>query len=270
MEDNNSVKTFYGNAKEDDRLGRETLEYTRTKSIVSRYLCCNSMEIADVGGATGAYSFWLAKIGHQVHLLDLAENHIEIAKQRSVEKGIKLASYSCADARSLPYENESMDMVLLMGALYHFQAIESRMKCLTEAFRVLRKDGVLLCTVMNRYNYLISSLKYSHLREKIGLDSIKHALSTGVYDNTAYTSMPLLYGYTPREIFLEMKESGFDDITQIAVEGIANALGDNTLPLDENEAEKLIKCIELVESVPELLGVSRNIITVGKKVKICN
>ena len=265
MENNNDVKTFYGNVKEDERLGRETLEFIRTKNIICRFLYCDSMEIADVCGATGAYAFWLAKMGHRVHLLDLAENHINLAKQHSIEKGIDLESYSCADARSLPYENESMDMVLLMGALYHLQSKESRIKCLTEAFRVLKKGGVFLCTVMNRYNYLISSLKYSHLREKINIETIKHALSTGVYDNTSYTMLPLAYGYAPGEIVLEMTETGFKDIAQIAVEGIANALSDNTLPLDEAEAERLIKCIELLESVPELIDVSRNIITVGKK-----
>jgi len=223
------------------------------------------MNIADVGGATGAYSYWLAKMGHHVHLLDLAKNHVEIAMQKGQDTGVTLASYKCADARELPYESESMDMVLLMGALYHFRDKESRLKCLTEASRVLKKRGILITTIMNRYNYLISSLKYKHLIEGMGIEPIEKALTTGIIDNTEYTRLPLSYGYIPGEIVLDMNDVGFTDVNLIAVEGIANALGNNQLPEDKNEAERLLRCIELVESAPELMGVSRNIIAVGRK-----
>ena len=265
MENNENVKLFYStDFNEDERAGRETLEYARSKEIISRYLCEGLMDIADICGATGAYAFWLAEMGHRVHLLDLAEKHIEIARQKSAKNGIKLISYSCADARCLPYENESMDMVLLMGALYHFRSKEARIKCLSEAFRVLRKGGTLICTVMNRYNYLISSMKYGHL-ERLGIEPIKQALSTGVFDNTSYTRLPLSYGHTPQEIVGEMTEAGFGEIRQVAVEGLANAMSNNTLPANKEEAAQLMQGIALVESVPELIGVSRNIISVGIK-----
>ena len=262
MENNHNVIAFYENSyNENEREERETLEFTRSKSIIARYLTAHkSMEIADVCGATGAYSFWLAEMGHQVHLLDLVPNHIDIAKQKSQDKGICLASYSCADARELPYENKSMDMVLLMGALYHFQARESRIKCLTEAFRVLKNDGILLCTVINRYNNLIASLKYPHILEDIGFEPIKASLATGIFPAS---TLPLSYAHMPKEIVSEMTEAGFEDVNIIAVEGIANPLGktaENT-----EDFEQLLKCIELVESVPELIGTSRNIIAAGRK-----
>ncbi|MCL2285472.1 MAG: class I SAM-dependent methyltransferase [Firmicutes bacterium] len=266
MENNDAVKSYYADVfNENERELRETLEFARSKNIISRFLHSSSMDIADICGGTGAYAFWLAEMGHIVHLLDLAENHIEIARQKSIEKSVELASYTCADARNLPYENESMDMVLLMGALYHLQSKESRMKCLQEAFRVLKKDGIMICTVMNRYNFLISSMKYRHLIDAMGLEPIKQALYSGIIDNNAYTKLPLSYGHTPEEIVCEMTESGFVNIVQVAVEGIANALGNNTLPTDDKEAKQLISCIELVESVPELIGVSRNIISIGTK-----
>jgi len=266
MEDNQSVKAFYENeCDENAREGRETIEFARSKNIISRYLRKKDMEIADVCGATGAYSFWLAAMGHRVHLLDLAPNHIETAKQKSRASGLALASYSCADARELPYDDNSMDLVLLMGALYHFRSPASRLRCLTEAYRVLRKGGTLLCTVLNRYNFLIASLKYKHLIERMGVDPIEKALSTGIIDNPAFTSLPLLYGHTPGEIVSELTTAGYKDIKLIAVEGIANALSDNQLPGDTAEAARLLRCVELLESVPELMGVSRNIIAAGTK-----
>lgn len=265
MENNQNVKDFYKNKiKEEEREGRETLEFTRSKIIIRRHLSESIMDIADVGGATGAYSFWLAGMGHRVHLLDLADNHIDIAKQKSQDNGILLASYSCADARELPYKKESMDMVLLMGALYHFRLKESRMKCISEAYRVLRNGGVFICTVINRYNYLIAPMKYTHLIESMGLEPIEEALATGISDNPNF-SLPLSYTYTPSEITTDLIESGFTNNKLIAVEGIANAISNNQLPENKGEAARLLRCIELAESVPELVGVSRNIIAVGSK-----
>ena len=259
MEDNNNVIAFYeNNYKEDEREERETLEFFRSKDIISRYLAKPCMEIADVGGATGAYSFWLASMGHQVHLLDLLQNHIEIAKRKSKENGLALASYLCADARELPYNSECMDMVLLIGALYHLHSPEARVKCLLEAYRVIKPGGLILCTVINRWNTVIAPLKYK-IFDSYGLEYLEKALTTGAFEKGNF------YSHTPDEIIEEITSAGFNEINLIAVEGIANILGDNKIPADITEAAQLFWGIERTESLPELIGVSRNIIAVGSK-----
>jgi len=258
MENNDKVKAFYGEYKEDEREGRETLEFVRSKIIISRCLAKPGMEIADVGGATGAYSFWLAGMGHRVHLLDLAANHIELAKQKGLEKGVALASYECADARELPYDDNSMDIVLLMGALYHLHSSRARNKCLSEAYRVLKPGGLILCTVMSRYGLLIATQKY-RLFDSYSRKYVEDSLNTGIHDKANF------YAHTPDEIVLEMSSAQFKSIRLVAVEGIGNALTDNKIPEDEREAARLLWSIELTESAPELLGVSRNIIAVGEK-----
>jgi len=258
MENNDKVKAFYEDYKEDEREGRESLEFLRSKDIISRYLAKPDMEIADVGGATGAYSFWLAEMGHRVHLLDLAPNHIEIAKQKGQGKGLALSSYSCADARELPYEDQSMDMVLLMGALYHLQSPEARARCLSETFRILKPGGLILCTIMNRFALVIASQKYK-LFDSYSREYIENSFKTGIHDKASF------YAHTPDEIISEMTSAQFESIQLIAVEGIGNALTNNQVPEDKREAARLLWCIELTETVPELLGASRNIIAVGRK-----
>jgi len=261
MEEIKKVKIFYESLNEDSRLETQTKEFARSKSIISRYLYDNNMEIADVCGGTGPYSFWLAEKGHNVHLLDLTQKHIDIARQKSKTKGVALSSYACADARDLPYENESMDLVLLMGALYHLQTKESRIKCLTEAFRVLKCGGYVICTVLNRYNIFVATLKWN-LFHVFDLDTIEKALKLGMAENF---TLPQAYSHTPNEIMTELSYAGFENTKVVAVEGIANIFGDYSLPSDEKEAERLLKCIELSESIPELMGVTRNMIAVGKK-----
>ena len=137
-----TINTFYNSTQmEVDRLGQYVfqLEKHRTQEIILRYLR-HSMIIADIGGATGAYAFWLHDMGHKVHLLDAAEFHIEAATKTSITENKPLASILLGDARKPPYDDEQFDMVLLFGPLYHLQQKEDRIKAIVEAKRVLKKD----------------------------------------------------------------------------------------------------------------------------------
>src|SRR6187401_2151112 len=157
-----TINTFYNSTQmETNRLGQHVfqLEKTRTQEIILRYIR-SSMKIADIGGATGAYSFWLHGMGHRVHLLDAAEFHIEATTKISITENKPLASISLGDARQLPYDDEQFDLVLLFGPLYHLQEKEDRVKSVAEAKRVLKKGGVLLAATITRYaSYLMDSGK---------------------------------------------------------------------------------------------------------------
>ena len=94
------IDHYSQDAYEDERLkiGIGRFEYLRTKEIVSRYLTTNAMKILDIGCATGAYSFWLAEMGHRVFMLDAVERHIEIAKAQIYEKNIGQISPKALEA----------------------------------------------------------------------------------------------------------------------------------------------------------------------------
>ena len=70
-EGNDKVIEFYENTNEDARFDGKSKELTRSKNIISRYLFSDKMEIADISGGTGPYSFWLAEKGHRLHLLEI-------------------------------------------------------------------------------------------------------------------------------------------------------------------------------------------------------
>jgi 2-polyprenyl-3-methyl-5-hydroxy-6-metoxy-1,4-benzoquinol methylase len=61
------------------------IERIRTQELLQRYLPPPPAVILDVGGAAGAYSFWLAQQGYQVHLIDAVPHHI--AQAREIAKG---------------------------------------------------------------------------------------------------------------------------------------------------------------------------------------
>jgi 2-polyprenyl-3-methyl-5-hydroxy-6-metoxy-1,4-benzoquinol methylase len=103
------IVEHYASYDESKRLtdGFGLLERERTKELINRYLPSSQAVIIDVGGAAGVYSFWLASLGHKVHLVDIVPRHIEQAKQMSAKPGSpRLASMRVGDARDLGFPDE--------------------------------------------------------------------------------------------------------------------------------------------------------------------
>jgi hypothetical protein len=65
------IVEFYTKTPEESRLGRGSsqLEFERTQELIRRFLPAAAVRVADVGGASGPYAFWLAAQGGEVHLI---------------------------------------------------------------------------------------------------------------------------------------------------------------------------------------------------------
>ncbi len=145
------VDQFYTDSSEQDRLkfGLGPLEWERNGELIGRYLTSgNSLNIADVGGGPGIYSEWLAKQGHQVFLIEPVQKHIEQAdkRNRKLKNPFRIIH---GEARQLKLEDESCDLVILHGPLYHLQEKNDRLQALREAKRILRPEGHLLAFAIN-------------------------------------------------------------------------------------------------------------------------
>ena len=99
-----AILNYYDNAPEETRLdfGSSRLEAERTRELILRHLPRPPAAVLDVGGAAGAYAFWLAELGYDVHLLDATPRLVDVARQRNGQVTARLASCRVADARSLP------------------------------------------------------------------------------------------------------------------------------------------------------------------------
>jgi ubiquinone/menaquinone biosynthesis C-methylase UbiE len=90
--------------------------------------------IADVGGGTGRYAEWLAAEGHEVELVEPVPFHVEQARERAGDPpgfGVHRA-----DARAVPFADDTFDAVLILGPLYHLGEHEDRIAAACEARRV--------------------------------------------------------------------------------------------------------------------------------------
>jgi 2-polyprenyl-3-methyl-5-hydroxy-6-metoxy-1,4-benzoquinol methylase len=126
----------YRQIDESKRLssGAGELEQIRTKELIERASPKNRSVIVDVGGAAGVYSLWLARQGHEVHLIDPVPDHVARAQAASEGQAMhRLSGCEVGDARDLRRPDASADVVLMLGPLYHLTERGDRLRALREA-----------------------------------------------------------------------------------------------------------------------------------------
>ena len=157
----NAIESYYARGGEAPRLasGPNQIEFARTQDILRRVLPSPPAVVYDVGGGPGVYAAWLARLGYETHLLDVTPLHVEQARQLSqAQPDAPLASCEVGDARSLPRADASVDVVLLLGPLYHLTERAHRVAALREAARVCRPGGVVCAAAISRYASALDGL----------------------------------------------------------------------------------------------------------------
>jgi SAM-dependent methyltransferase len=223
----------------------------------------------DVGGGVGAYALPLARRGYITHLIDPVPLHIKQAhREAGKQPAHPLASARVGDARNLPFEDDSVDLVLLLGPLYHLTEKGDRLLALHEALRALRSDGILLAAGISRFVSTCDGLRRGYLREREFEEIVERDLLDGQHRNR--TKRPewftTSYFHSPDELAGEVKESGFVLEALLAAEGPAWLLSelDDWLSTDES-VEVLLRAIRRIEAEPSLLGVSSHFLAVARK-----
>jgi 2-polyprenyl-3-methyl-5-hydroxy-6-metoxy-1,4-benzoquinol methylase len=264
------IKEFYSHGMESNRLETEEfkLEGLRTKEIIGRYLTENNLNILDIGGGAGYYSYWLAGKGHQVSLVDLSPGNIELVRKHAKNSGISLKKFETGDAVSLNFPDGQFDVVLLMGPLYHLIDRAERVRALSEARRVLKPNGILLAAIISRYASLIDGFQRDLVIDDRFYELLLQDLKTGTHLNETgnLTYFTTSYFHTPNEIISEIAESGLSLERLIPVEcfgWIVQNLGEKEK--DNAYMTKLLDTIRMVEGNDDLLPISPHTIAIARK-----
>ena len=143
METLELLTKFYENYDEEGRLlsRHGSVEFLTTMRYIERYLK-PGMRILEIGAATGRYSHTLARMGYAVDAVELVQHNVDIFKSLTQEgENITIRQ---GDARDLSaFADETYDIVLLLGPMYHLFTQEDQHKALPEALRVTKRGGIL-------------------------------------------------------------------------------------------------------------------------------
>lgn len=108
-------------------------------------------KILEVGAGTGRDSFGMVRLGASVVTLDYSTNSLRIIRDLAAEEKINVYPVG-GNAFSLPFYDETFDIVFHQGLLEHFREKEAEL-LIRENVRVLKRGGLLLVDVPQRYHF---------------------------------------------------------------------------------------------------------------------
>lgn len=227
----NIIEKYYEQIDENSRLVKDKvhkIEFLTTTKYIDKYLKKGD-KILEIGAGTGRYSLYYAKKGYKVESVELTNSNIKVFKNQ-IEKGMDIKVHQGNALNLEMFEDNSFDVTLLLGPLYHLFKEEDRNQAIKEAIRVTKKGGIIyLAYITNDAVILSYGLRKGNL------------LRLKEFSKEGYKIKDI-----PEEIFSVSYVKDFEKIinkfkvkklNQVATDGIAPNMANYINELTEEEYE---------------------------------
>lgn len=150
------LEQYYNNYDEEGRLLSKhgQIEYITTMKYIHKFLK-EGMRILEVGTGTGRYSLTLAHEGFQVDAVELLQHNLDLLKSKIRDTDLLTARQGNALDLSA-YEDNTFDLSLILGPMYHLYTLEEKRTALQEAIRVTKPGGYLFVSYCMNEGTIIS------------------------------------------------------------------------------------------------------------------
>jgi SAM-dependent methyltransferase len=261
---------YYERGDEIQRLSSSLgqLEGIRIRELITRHLPTAPAVVYDVGGGPGSYACWLARRGYEVHLVDMVPLHVEQAAAASqAQPDHPIAELRVGDARHLDRADDSVDVVLMLGPLYHLTERNERIAALQESHRILRKGGIIFAVAISRYASTLHGMIDGNMDPefiKIASRDLREGQHRNPNEHPRYFTTAFLH--RPEEFKSEIETAGFDLEGLFGIQGPAWLLQNLEEQWDDpNYRERLLNIARSLESEPSVIGVSAHIMAIARR-----
>jgi 2-polyprenyl-3-methyl-5-hydroxy-6-metoxy-1,4-benzoquinol methylase len=176
--------------------------------------------ILEAGCGEGNLCRYLQSLGNTVYGIDISDNLVSAAKNYNDS-----ISYEVGDVRSLPYKDDTFDLVYSGGVIEHFDGTELAIK---EMVRVTKPGGELLIGVPNKYSFQYPIVYILQKLNKYNLGYEK--------------------AYTFEWLQNQLLQNGVTQVSRISVHAI-QSLKEYTLP-----KKIILTIIKILDYLPYKLG----------------
>lgn len=258
----NHLEEYYNRYDEDSRLlsRHGQVEYLTTMKYIEKCLeGIPNPDIIEVGAGTGRYSVMLAKQGLHVTAVELIEHNLEIL--RSKLDGTEPVTAVQGNALDLSlFSDNSFDLTMLLGPMYHLYTKEDKLKALSEAVRVTKPGGFILAAYcMNEPTVIQYVFGLNHLREVMDQKKLTddwHCISEpkDLFDMVRTEEIAELDAAVPvRRIRL------------VAADGAANYMRECIDAMDDETFEKWMEYHFTICERQDLIGASHHTLDILQK-----
>lgn len=254
--DSERVQRLYEFFDEDTRLTRSKaarVEFFTTVKYIEKYLKAGD-KILDIGAGAGEYSLYFARKGYEVSAVELADNNIKAFKKKITENDkIDLCQGNALDLSR--YKDETFDIVLLFGPLYHLQSDSDKQKCIVEAKRVCKADGKIFFAFISNDFVILTELSYR-----------PDYFAVGDYDKETFRlyDTPFVF-HTVDACRKLLSECGITVLHEVASDGISELMEGQINDLSDKDYEQYLRYHYYICEKPEFLGMTNHLLFVGHK-----
>ena len=255
------LNQFYGNYDENGRLLTRAghVEFVTTMHFIEKYLTPGA-RILEVGAATGRYSHTLARMGYRVDAVELVEHNIEIFNELTQPgENVTIRQGNAVDLSA--FADNTFDLTLILGPMYHLFEEADRRQALREAVRVTKKGGVIFAA----YCMLDASvLCYGFARGEL-----QSLIRDNRIDLTDFTQIPheLDFFHLCRREEIDALRTGLG-VTQlhfVAAEGYAKHMEHTLADMDEETYRLFLRYHLHTCERQDMVGISHHTIDIFRK-----
>lgn len=248
-----NLEELYQHVHEEERLQKSPaahIEFLTTTQYLTQYLHGHE-RILDLGAATGAYALPLAEAGYEVCAMDLMPHHLNRLKQQK-KKQMKLILHQGNAMDLSRFSDDSFDIILCMGPLYHLKEEEQRI-CLDEMHRVVKDDGIIFCAFLSNLAVFTTEALYPN----------SSFLNSSQYDPTTFKVIndPFVSTYVQKaeQLFQSM---GFTLLKTFSQDGLAEVLAERINALTKPQYEEWLRFHLAICEQREQLAHSNHLISI--------
>ena len=250
---------YYNKFNEDKRLTRRhgMIEFIISMDYIHRYIPENSkVKIIDIGAGTGRYSIPLSQEGHDVTAVELVKTNL--GKLKAKKSNVKAYQGSAVNLKK--FDDETFDITILFGPMYHLLTYEEKLQALNEAKRVTKKGGyIFVAYVMNEYAVLTYGFKEKHIIECINDNRFDSSFRCNPSEND-------LYDYVRIEDIDRLNHDAcLERVKIISPDGPANHMRQILNSLTDEEFELFVQYQFSVCERMDLIGASAHTVDILQK-----
>lgn len=266
METNQYVINHYNQYDEDSRLAPRhgSVEFLTTMRYIERYIKPGA-RIIEIGAGTGRYSHALARRGYAVEAVELVEHNIEVFRQNTQPgENITVTQGNALDLSA--FADNTYDMTLLLGPLYHLYRKEDKQQALREAIRVTKPGGVIFAA------YVISDGCLLDEGFKRGNISVSEYVENGLLDPLTFAAKS-----EPKDLFELVRKEDVDELMTVfpvtrlhyvATDGCALFMREAVDAMDDDAFELYLKYHFATCEREDLLGVTSHAADIFRKTPV--